>query len=768
MMSRWWLIGLFLMPVFVQALTVERSMLRLPHDIPSTYDQVVNAQDWQEVEQFGTHGFSTDIFWLRLKLIAKEDSHFVLKLVYPIHDLVDIYEFKDGQLKQDWQMGDARPAPQWQFIDKHFSIPLHLTGNQPHEVLIRIEGFNSKVLETRVLTREEFDRESLIGNVLIGAFFGMLLVMALYNLSLAFITQDPAYFIYVAYVLGFCFLAVSLSGDGYHLIWTGYPNFNHYSISIAGGLLAFPTVLFPYVLLNISQNAPQLKIIFRGMLFIASIYLVSLPFMSVAVSLKAINIMNLVFMMILLGTGIYLSVKRVPVAWIYTLAWSFLIAGLIVLSLAAYNLLPMNDVTRQANLVGGLVEMVLLSIALALRVRYERKAREDALEDALIAQEEVAKSRLRFDELFREAPIGIFQLNDKGEPIAVNPALVRLLGYQSESEALALGANITHHFENPQGLTDRLVQFGKVVDHETELKSRNGESVFCSLSMRAFKENNRSVVEGFITDISERKHAQQIHDIMEKERIASVGQLVAGVAHEINTPLGINVTSVSHVKELLNDIDSAMDGNALTKSQFKSFITDMESLMDIMGDNLSHMAVLVSRFKALSISNLDVEKAYTNMYEQLYAAMAGQFTLDESVAYDIECDKEALLETYPGAWHIIVSQLVENSVVHGFTSQSEKKISIQFIKLDDYLWRFVYRDNGKGISEDIVDKIFEPFFTTRRSNKNNAGLGLYRVFNLVRQVLKGDIEVLKESGFALQIDFECLSQQASAQTDKKQ
>lgn len=93
--------------------------------------------------------------------------------------------------------------------------------------------------------------------------------MALYNLSLAFITQDPAYFIYVAYVLGFCFLAVSLSGDGYHLIWTGYPNFNHYSISIAGGLLAFPTVLFPYVLLNISKNAPQLKIIFKGMLVVA-------------------------------------------------------------------------------------------------------------------------------------------------------------------------------------------------------------------------------------------------------------------------------------------------------------------------------------------------------------------------------------------------------------------------------------------------------------------------------------------------------------------
>lgn len=101
MMSRWWLFSLFLVPVFVQALTVERSMLRLPHETPSTYDQVVNAQDWQEVEQFGTHGFSTDIFWLRLKLITKEDSHFVLKSVYPIHDLVDIYEFADGQLKQN-------------------------------------------------------------------------------------------------------------------------------------------------------------------------------------------------------------------------------------------------------------------------------------------------------------------------------------------------------------------------------------------------------------------------------------------------------------------------------------------------------------------------------------------------------------------------------------------------------------------------------------------------------------------------------------------
>lgn len=751
MLRNWVFLVLFL-PVFAQALNIERSILRAPANANLLLEDAMASDQWQSVDAFGTHGFTSDIFWLKLSFSSNAPSDVIVKLVYPIHDYVDFYHVQTGSLQQHWAMGDARENPQWIFKDKYFSVPVSIKSGRNHEVYIRIQSFNSIMLETRVLTSDELSQQTNYYYFWVGAFYGILIIMALYNLSLAFITRDTAYFVYVSYVLLFCFLALTISGDGYYGIWTGFPQFNSYAIALAGGLLSIPTLLFPYYLLDISKNAPKLRWGFFVLIALSATYLLCIPFMEVNTSLKLINVINLIYMLFLLGVAIYLTVKQVPVAWIYLLAWSFLIAGLMILSLAAYDVIPMNELTYQANLVGGLIEMVLLSIALAQRVRYERQAREKALQKALSAQAKAAESQLRFDELFRQAPVGIFQAKRNGEILAANPAMQDFLGYSSEQEIKDNYLDVYRRFNGAGKLGARIFKENAIIDYETKYHS-NGEDFDCSVTMRAGRVGNEDIVEGYITDISERKKAQQIHDMMEKERIASVGHLVTGVAHEINTPLGINVTSLSHFKELLEEVDTAMESNSLTKTHFKNFVEDMGSITQMMDVNLKHIATLVDRFKALSISQLDVEKAYTDMHEQLHAIMAGQFTLDESVHYEVICHPDAFIETYPGAWHIIISQLVENSIMHGFEDKKDKQISLELHQLNIDHWRFIYRDNGCGISQEVYENIFEPFFTTRRGNKSNAGLGMYRVFNIVKQVLKADIELLQGDGFALQIDF---------------
>lgn len=750
---------LFICP-FSHGLDVDRSLLRIEAGQPSNIENVMSSSAWQPVQEFGNHGFTDDIFWLRLSLTNpksenhnKPENHWVVKLVYPVHDVVDFYQIELGAIKQHWVMGDAREGAQWAFKEKHFAIPLNLNEDQATEILIRIEGFNSKVLGAEVKTYDDYQTEILVRNVLGGAFYGMLLIMGLYNLSLAFLVRDPSYYIYVAYVFLFGFLALSLMGDGRYFIWTEGYQFNHYAISIAGGLLAFPTIFFPYFLLDIPKNAPNLKKYFFGFAAFSGLYLISLFFISVGLSLKLINIINIVTTLFLLGTGIHLAIRKVPVALIYTLAWSFIITGLVILSLAAYNVLPMNNFTRNANLIGGLIEMVLLSIALAQRIHIERKAKLKALEDVATKEKEVEQQRKLYQQLFEQAPVGIFYMNNKAVLAAANPELCNMLNFKNMEEALNNADHFRNYFQNHLELEKEVFSKGTLTDRETTLITHDGVERICSVSLRAKNRNGDMQLEGYLTDISERKKAEEIRELMEKERMISLEQLVTGVAHEINTPLGVNITSVSNLKTELEKVNEKMIEGSLKKTDFSVFTNSANTAIDIIEENLRRITNLVRRFKMVSVQHLHSEKETLNVAGFSESLLRTYLADNPHIEIEVLGSGQLDVEIDPSVLNIIFEQLVENSLVHAFAEKEGGKITVK-IEVDGSRIYLHYQDNGPGVDKNVRETVFNPFVTTRRGSSNNAGLGLYRVYNLVVQVLKGKIQITDEDGFSLRIEFE--------------
>lgn len=239
---------------------------------------------------------------------------------------------------------------------------------------------------------------------------------------------------------------------------------------------------------------------------------------------------------------------------------------------------------------------------------------------------------------------------------------------------------------------------------------------------------------------------QQYHYIIEKEKIASLGVLVAGVAHEINTPLGNGVTTSSYIKTLVRRLCELHANNKLSRQEFMRILESLTESSDLLLNNLMRAADLVKQFKSIATNqNLETLKE-VNLKDEIENVITSlkptikkrQITIENRI------DKKIMMTTYPGAISQVFTNFIINSMHHGFNVEDDGHIAIEATQ-EGELVRLVYSDDGKGIAEDIIEHIFEPFYTTRR-NKNNSGLGMYITHNLVNSTLSGMITCESQVG----------------------
>jgi signal transduction histidine kinase len=237
---------------------------------------------------------------------------------------------------------------------------------------------------------------------------------------------------------------------------------------------------------------------------------------------------------------------------------------------------------------------------------------------------------------------------------------------------------------------------------------------------------------------------KQYHYILEKEKMASLGTLVAGVAHEINTPLGISVTTASYIDELLLEIHTAMTNGTLTQKDFSALLSALDEGSDLLNKNLYKASELVRQFKAIAINQNIDELCTVRLYDEINNVISTLRPTFKHRNIDIQnqCSKDLILTSFPGALNQIFTNFIINSSNHGYDEDQSGTITIQAIR-DGELVRISYADDGKGISNENLEHIFEPFFTTRR-NKGNSGLGMYITHNLVTQSLNGTIHCKSE------------------------
>ncbi len=229
--------------------------------------------------------------------------------------------------------------------------------------------------------------------------------------------------------------------------------------------------------------------------------------------------------------------------------------------------------------------------------------------------------------------------------------------------------------------------------------------------------------------------------LVQSEKMASLGQLVAGVAHEVNTPLGICVTSVSALKEQVAELNQGLADSSLTKKQLALSLNMFDEYQKIIERSLNKAVELIRGFKSVAVEQHTDPKININIAQHVKDIVNTVRTLFKQKNYiiNIQVDDDINLVTYPSAWNQILTNFLTNSHIHGFENRQDGEISIEF-KLDDEFLTLIYKDNGKGLDSKIKDKIFDPFVTTKRGH-GGSGLGMNIVYNLVSSKLGGQINI---------------------------
>jgi signal transduction histidine kinase len=234
--------------------------------------------------------------------------------------------------------------------------------------------------------------------------------------------------------------------------------------------------------------------------------------------------------------------------------------------------------------------------------------------------------------------------------------------------------------------------------------------------------------------------------IVQSEKMAALGELVAGVAHEINTPVGVGVTAASFLDAKTREINAIYQAGELKRSELENYLKTVEEVSNSLQINMERAAELIFSFKQVAVDQSSENRRCFNLKEYIEEILLslGPRYKKTSHSIQVNCEPDIELNSFPGAFSQILNNMIINSLVHGFRDMENGIIDIKITcKAGQVL--FIYRDNGHGMGQKLKNKAFDPFFTTM-GGKGGAGLGMSIVFNLVTQTLKGNIVLETEPG----------------------
>ena len=234
--------------------------------------------------------------------------------------------------------------------------------------------------------------------------------------------------------------------------------------------------------------------------------------------------------------------------------------------------------------------------------------------------------------------------------------------------------------------------------------------------------------------------------LVQAEKMASLGNLVAGVAHEINTPLSIAITSNSLVLDDTQEVEQCIAQQRLSKSRMAKHINKTLQSLNMGEKALERVQVLLTNFKQVAADQVVDEKREINLacyINEVISTLSVEMK-KHNINYQFTGETELVLTTYPGALAQVLTNLVTNSIKHGFENYEAGNIIIS-LKSEKNGAKITYQDNGIGMTPEVLNKIFEPFFTTKRS-KGSTGLGMNIVYNIISQKLLGKIVIESKQG----------------------
>ncbi|WP_246624979.1 PAS domain-containing sensor histidine kinase [Oceanobacter mangrovi] len=392
----------------------------------------------------------------------------------------------------------------------------------------------------------------------------------------------------------------------------------------------------------------------------------------------------------------------------------------------------------------------------------------------------LAEQKETFETLFNESMDGL-SLFDGEKYIDCNKAFLKMFGYTSKDQVIGIHPrDISPEFQADgrpskeiaqqlikQSFTDGSVRF------EWLHKRVDGSLFWTEVIIAKVTLNGVDSIYAVIRDISEKKEFEfQLHErntkldesnnnleqmidhlkqtqekLVESEKMASLGSLVAGIAHEINTPVGVGLVGITQFIEETNAIRKRYQNGELDEALFEEYLNSADELALIINKNLDRTAHLIRGFKQIAVDQTSEEDRMINLkgYLEEIVFSLGSVIRKANAKVSINCQPGFNVVTNPGRISQVITNLIMNSINHGFCDSNFGNIDISIEDQGSNTFLLTYKDDGKGISQTNLPRIFDPFFTTNRAN-GGTGLGLNVTYNIVQNTLGGSIYCHSEEG----------------------
>ncbi len=440
----------------------------------------------------------------------------------------------------------------------------------------------------------------------------------------------------------------------------------------------------------------------------------------------------------------------------------------------------------------------------------QNNALQQELQERLKAEQALRLTEEKFIGIFQASPVAMMVLRKVSQYriVDVNDAWLRQFDW-SHLEIVCkpeMAADLWCKQEDFETVMTTLESTGEIHDYEAWLRTGNAaKQILGQISGRMIHLGQDSLIILVQEDItakrqyeqeilnlnltleqrvSERTHALEVSnseltvvldnlkraqtELLRTEKMAALGSLVAGIAHELNTPIGTSVTIAStlqqHTEHLAKDLLTG-----LRRSALQEYLNNAQTGTDILMRNLSKAAELVSSFKQVAVDRASANRRHFDLENVVTELILTLSPTIRKTPYQVvvQIPEGIAMDSYPGALGQILTNLINNAFIHGFANLLQGQVTIAASKIDQDNVQLIVSDNGCGIAPANLNRIFDPFFTTRLG-QGGSGLGLNIVYNLVTSVLGGAIHVESEleQGTRFTINLPCQAQQSeSVQAD---
>ncbi len=409
-------------------------------------------------------------------------------------------------------------------------------------------------------------------------------------------------------------------------------------------------------------------------------------------------------------------------------------------------------------------------------IRYEGTVRDITAQKS--ADATLAESRQRLQEVIDTVPAVINVKNTDLRYVLMNRYMSGIFNIEP---AEALGRT-TSEIMSRYGAAKTDTNDRRVLDSKTELgfyeeeylDSKGTSRQWMAKKVPIFDDNgNVRYIVTVALDIGDRKRVEQEmrqardaaetalrdlketqNSLVEAEKLAALGRLVAGVAHEVNNPVGISLTVASSLQRQSRLFAEEVERGGLRKSSLTNFLNMANEAATQLMDNLNRAAELIQSFKQVATDRNFTERRefdIRELTEQIITSLRPGLRR-QNVNLTVECESGLLLNSYPGSYGQILTNLFLNAVIHAFPEGQPGQIDVKVRAAGGDGVEILFADNGRGMSPEVRRHAFDPFFTTRR-NQGGTGLGLHIVYNIVTNRLGGRIGLESATGAGTQIQI---------------